>query len=170
MPARLLIRVGILEHLTRDTERLASRASVIPTLDVHTPHAQVLLAIASPRMRLHGVVLGESIAENPTRIAVSSATVCTQRLLGGLDRRVDERRERFHHSVKGGSPSGSSVTDVDAVGGDDMNGMCFVFVSFTEDSVLGVRLTNRLRANVPIVVSPLSMKVYINDRALTNNL
>jgi len=72
--------------------------------------------------------------------------------------------------VKGGSPRGSSVTDVDDVGGGDMNGTwCFV-VSFTEDSVLGVRLTNRLRANVPIVVSPLSINVYISDRVLTNNL
>ena len=158
MPSFFVVRVGVLAHLTRDTEGCASRASVIPTLDIHTPHTQVLLAVASPCVRLHGIVLGDSITEDPTRIAVSSATVWTLRPLHVVvDRRVDERRERLHHSVKGGSPSGSSVTDVDDVGtvngvGDD------VFVAFV-DSPEEDMFTNLLRAKVPIVVSPLSMNV-----------
>jgi hypothetical protein len=110
-------------------------------------------------MRLHGVVFGDSIAKDPTRIAVSSATVWTQRSRGVvLDRRVDERRERLHHRVNGGSPSGSSVTDVDDVGtvNGDEGGEIFVALV---DSLVEDRLTNLLRAKVPIVVSPLSMNV-----------
>jgi len=156
VPAFFVVRVGVLAHLTRDTEGSTSRASVIPTLNLHTPHAQVLQTVASPRVRLHGVVLWESIAKDPTRIALSSTTVWTQRPLTiVLDRRVDERRERFHHRVKGGSPSGSSVTDVDDVG--TVNG---VFVVLVDDSLfVEDRLTNLLRAKVPIVVSPLSINV-----------
>ena len=63
----------------------------------------------------------------------------------------------FDHSVKGGSPKGSSVTDVEDEGmvKDGGGGILVVFV----DSLVDPRLTNLLRANVPIVVSPLSINV-----------
>ena len=69
--------------------------------------------------------------------------------------------------LNGGSPNGSVGTVVDDVGMQNAGGV----VVDGEDSVLfDDMLRNLLRANVPIVVSPLSIKVYISDRVLTNNL